>query len=241
MRTLSKILAKIKLLIIALSLVAFLDSCDKCECATPENETVGFSDEIRNIVPQSIIDDLRKNGMEIHEGKVPPNISGAYLFSPLILTKPVDIYDAEVGTEFISEKYKFYNLSNQNQVLSIDTKAVIGESYATGQGAYVSGSGNYFTIFSELSGVNVENGNTITSKQIQAISGELTANGIKNVQLSLTMKSKTGDPGDKYLIKVGQSRIFKDGDGLSEKISNFRERAQSAEASGNVPCLTCVK
>lgn len=241
MSTLNKILAKIKLLIIALSLVAFLDSCDKCECATPENETTGFSNEIQNIVPQSIINDLRKNGMEIHEGKIPPNIAGAYLVSPLILTKPFDDSDYEIGKEFTSEKYKFYNFSKNNQALSVDYTTVTGTSYGTGLGAFVSGNGNYFTIFSELDGVSERDGKTITTKQIRTISGELTPNGIKNTQLSLTMKSKSGDPDDKYLIKVGQSRIFKDGDALSEEISNFREKVQSADVSLSKPCADCVK
>ncbi|REA63028.1 hypothetical protein DSL64_05240 [Dyadobacter luteus] len=58
------------------------------------------------------------------------------------------------------------------------------------------------------------------------MSGQLEGNSIKDFQYSLVMIEKTGDDNNSVLIPVNAGRIWKDGDGISESIDNFRLQRQ---------------
>lgn len=190
----------------------FLSACKKDKDVSP-----AFSAEIQAIVPQSIIDDLKKRGMPVNEGITPPNVEGIYISSPHTLASTYDGDSYTVGYEFGDLNLK---LSNQDEeALSVTIHIKQGGATGSGIGGFVAGTGNKFTIFSELDVID----GAVTSKQIRVFSGEITENGIKDFYSALVIKEKN-DP-DKKLIEVGQGRIIKDGNGLAEKTDSFRMAA----------------
>jgi PBP1b-binding outer membrane lipoprotein LpoB len=209
---------KISLGFALIFVLLILNSCKKNEDAVPD-----FSSQIQSIVPQSIIDDLQKRGMQINTGLTPPNIEGIFTSSPHILVSSYEGDSYQTGDEFGELTIKFSNQNNEDESVSIDLKQA--SQVGTGLGGFIAGSGNKFTLFAEL---DVTNG-TVTSKQIRVFSGEITEDGIKDFYTALIMKEKN-DP-DNTLIEVGQGRIIKDGDGLAAKTSTFRIGASATSIS----------
>lgn len=89
-----------------------------------------------------------------------------------------------------------------------------GSEWHKGSGAFISGSGNNFTIYFDMSGES----NGIKTKRAFIVSGTKTDAGIKNLTTGFIMKEKGPDP-DHKLVEVGTYRFFKDKDGMSEATS----------------------
>ena len=177
--------------------------------------------KIQNIVPQTIIDNLTNKGMSINQGAKPPTLNLAIRVSPYKLLAPYGDEDSYKTGRIIDDYfYKFYGQS-ASQEITYDFYNNGRSDKGTGQGAFIVGSGNKFTIFSEDIGV----GQSIPYKTVSVISGELAGNTIKNFQFAFVIKEKTGDNNNSALIPVEKGRIWIDGDAVSESISNFRVSA----------------
>ncbi|UHG93249.1 hypothetical protein [Spirosoma oryzicola] len=200
-------------------------SCSK-KSAEPRNPLAstapdnGFSTQVQQIISVPILDSLKKKGMTINEGVVPPKINNMYYLDPNIMVSsygPEDTY--KTGDKFVSYYYKFYDQDDAGNI-KYDEASVNLVARANAKGSVISGYGNKFTIFSQTIGTTYN----IPNKTLAVISGELTANGdIKNWQNALIMVEKTNDV-DKKLIEVGKNRIFKDGDGTTYKTNYFPAR-----------------
>jgi hypothetical protein len=190
-----------------LGFVLFIASCGKKETVDPN---VGFSTAVQKVAPQATIDALRKQGMTINEGTVPPDVTGIFLESPTILMATYVGDTRSVGYKSTDYTYKFYEPSTDNTTIKVSYKTNVGDN-ATGLGSVVSGNGNKFTIFSELT-------NTSGVVYINIISGEITSAGIKDWQDSYVRKTE-----------LEKNTIWKDGDGFSEKKTTFRLAAPSED------------
>jgi hypothetical protein len=195
---------------LVLGFVLFIASCGKKETVDP---AVGFSAAVQKIAPQATIDALRKQGMTINEGTVPPNVTGIFLESPTILLATYTGDTKKVGDKVVDYTYKFFEPSADNTTIKVSYKSSTGD--ATGLGSVVSGNGNKFTIFSELT-------STLGNVYINIISGEITSTGIKDWQDSYVLKSE-----------LEKNRIWKDGDGFSELKTSFRLAASEVEQEPN--------
>ena len=194
-----------------LGLFIFALACGKKETVDP---TVGFSAQIKNIVPQSIIDDLKSRGMPINEGTIPPKVEGIYKSSPHTLEVPYGTDDSyKKGYEFLDLAMKFSSQKDDGSLV-IETKT--GGVLANGVGGFLSGNGNKFSIFAELKYVD----GSVTATQIRVFSGEITPTGIKDFYTTIFIKEKVDPNGT--LFPVGKSRILKDGDGMASTTSSFR-------------------
>lgn len=172
----------------------------------PEEE-----DGVPDIIPPEILDEIIGLGLEIHGGTTPPNIEGTYLISPAILVKSNFNDNAYPGSQFANQYLTFSKQNNSD--LSIRVDYIEGSSQATGLGAFISGEGNKFTVY--VPTVNTDEHGHIC-EVIEACSGEIEEGGIRNFYNVLIMKDDHGDP-DNDLIENGQGRLFKDGDGFSER------------------------
>jgi hypothetical protein len=193
--------------VLMLGFVLFIASCGKKETVDP---AVGFTAAVQKVAPQATIDALRKLGMTINEGTVPPNVTGIFLESPTILFATYTGDTKKVGDKVTDYTYKFYEPSADNTTIKVSYKTSIGDN-ATGLGSVVAGNGSKFTIFSELT-------NTSGEIYINIISGEMTSTGIKNWQDSYVKKSE-----------LEKNRIYTDGDGFSELKTSFRLAASSED------------
>jgi hypothetical protein len=194
-----------------LGFVLFIASCGKKETVDPN---VGFTAAVQKVAPQATIDALRKQGMTINEGTVPPDVTGIFLESPTILMATYVGDTRSVGYKSTDYTYKFFEPTDNNTTIKVSYKTNIGDN-ATGLGSVVSGSGNKFTIFSELTRTNGD-------IYINIISGEITSAGIKDWQDSYVKKTE-----------LEKNTIWKDGDGLAEKKTSFRLAASEVQEEPN--------
>lgn len=184
---------------LVLGLTVFGSSCKKKDV----DPNVGFSAAVQKVLPQANIDALRKLGMVINEGTVPPNLTGIFLESPTLLLATYPTDTQKKGDKVVDYLYKFFEPSADNTSIKVSYKAGNGD-IATGLGSVVSGNGNKFIIFSELT----EQSGVV---YINVILGELTSIGIKGWQDSYVKKTE-----------LEKNSVFENGDGLASTRSSFR-------------------
>jgi hypothetical protein len=169
----------------------------------------GLSQDIQNLIPDSILTVITGLGMPINKGNKPPTLSGTYLASPFILkssNRPGDF----AGQSFSDYEVRFYNFSISALTLTVDYYN--GGEQGSGLGSFVSGSGNNFSVFAELNSTY----NNHPAKLVHIISGTLTATGISNLHFANIMINNFGNP-DGTWIENGQGRVIYDSDGNSPK------------------------
>ncbi|WP_367914606.1 hypothetical protein [Leadbetterella sp. DM7] len=216
-----------------LCLVVTASSCN----VFSEPATTGLSKDITNAIPEWLIEQLQSENM-IHEGKRPPNIEGSYLLSPHTLVKTYndDTKDIRPGNIFNALSYTFHGQSSKNQKISLTYYDEAADETGEAKNGYVSGNGNYFTVFANSTGKS----EGISYGAIFIVSGEITPTGIKNLRESITITYKLLDFNNKLMSK-GATRIFKDGDGFSEKYSGrFRINADKEKMNASLLCTICT-
>ncbi len=206
-----------KLLTVAICLLAFLNACKKNNGGGNPNGN-NFSDSIKNIVPQPIIDSLRSWGMKINDGLTPPSVTGIYeeTQDSCEFDNSGDNY---AGTIFASYKFKFSHQNNNKLTIEMEKKNVndYSDSSYDSSATFIAGNGKYFTIFAQETGL--EKGINYTALSI--CSGEVTGSGIINLQYAIYLKSKVNDPNNTVLMSVGSSRIFTNADGPAIPATDF--------------------
>lgn len=175
-------------------------------------------------IDQVIPDEIRKT-MEpyitIYDGDNPPNVEGTYLIEPMEI-----VYDATGNYQSGYNKFKkiYFRISNQNtakNTLDYHEKEVSGGieyGEAKGDGAFISGDGDNFSLYFNTVGVTHLEKYDVQSKDALVISGTKTSSGIKNLCYSFIMIEKSADP-DNNLMDAGDFRVFKDGDGNAKNAS----------------------
>ena len=184
---------------------------------------------VAEIIPTEIREKVSEF-MPIYDGVNPPNIEGAYFMDPNILigsSKSDDI----IGNSFLSQDFKFFNQDMTKN--TIDMYRVQGTGWSKGNGAFISGSGDNFTVYFDAEGAD----HGIWVKKTYVFSGTMTSAGIANFTYTFIMKDKGDDPDDS-IVEVGTYRVFKDEDGLAEKCEwthgdDFGGSGARAAARGN--------
>lgn len=176
--------------------------------------------KIERVVPIEILEPMEPY-IPIYEGENPPDIQGTYVIDPMEI-----VYDKmgnyEPGYNNFSTLY--FNISNQNfttNTLDYREKEIGNGGVASeseGNGAFVSGEGNNFTVFFNTTGVtHLENYDVDTTDAL-IISGTKTSDGIRDLHYAFVIVKKSADP-DNRLMKEGDFRVFKDGDNWAETTS----------------------
>lgn len=169
--------------------------------------------EIEDVVPKDLVEKMSEN-ITIHRGSNPPMIEGCYLIDPFVTVYCEGGYYKE-GDVVNSEIIRFMNQDNVNHTLDYEGKSVNGKSSDVGTGAFISGSGNDFSVFFSTTGTSItEKGQSVSTKEALIISGTKASTGIKELQYAFVMLEKTNDLYGE-IMEEGTYRVFKDGDGLS--------------------------
>lgn len=173
------------------------------------------SERINEVVPEEIQDKIEPY-IPIYHGATPPNIEGTVFVDPFRTVYCEDYGNGGYAPGHIvnSEYIRFSNQNMINNTLDMDQVSVSGNSSATGKGAFISGTGNNFTVFFNTVGQS----QGISTKTALIISGTKTVTGIANLKYAFVMVDKGSDPNNK-LMKVGIFRVFEDQDGLSQYTS----------------------
>jgi len=169
-----------------------------------------LTEDIHNIIPADILEAFNKIGIEINYGRNPPNIEGIFLCSPMVLVRSNFTDGWLPGRQISDEHLTFSKQDNIN--LTVVCNYDISSTAGSGLGSFITGSGNKFSVFTEISGTS----SGYPYKSVEIRSGEITATGIKNYYMSgiITEDAPT-------TIKRGQGRLYYDKDGFSEKLSSI--------------------
>jgi hypothetical protein len=165
--------------------------------------------------------------MPIYSGNTPPNIEGTYNLSKQIMvynSDPNSSYQAgKKFVDYVSEFTKQDMTANTVQYRYEERNANGPLSSSEIVEAKVLGQNNTFTIFT-VTKANYTDG--AWTKNATILSGAMTNSGIKDFYRGILMLDKY-DP-NSNLMKIGDFRIFKDEDGLSEPTTwMVRQRAAS--------------
>ncbi len=210
--------------ILFLAVAVFISSLQSCKPKEGDPDAV----RIQNVVPQEIINELKSKGMRINEGNRPPKLDLSVRVSPMALLVPYGEEDGyEKGKIIPDNFYKFYG-QTANQEITYDAHQ--SEVYdGSGEGAFIIGANNRFTIFSEEEAVSFG----IPIKTVAIISGILDGSTIKDFQYAFVLTEKDGDEGNYKLMPVSKSRIWIDSDGISESTSSSRLSVFDSTLSGS--------
>ena len=167
-------------------------------------------DQRINIVINAELLEKVKGYMTIYDGVNPPNVEGTFRLDPYVYIYSSDgVFEA--GHKILPYVIKFSNQDMTNNTLDYNGKHIGNDTYQNGEGVFISGSGNNFTVFFNTVGES----NGIATKHAVIMSGTITAEGIKNLRRAFVMLEKGPDP-DEMLMDVGTFRIFRDEDELCE-------------------------
>jgi len=199
--------------LILISLMILSVGCKKDEVKKDE-----FSQSIHNIVPDSIITNMKKLGMPINAGLTPPNLEKIYFASPFIMKATSDPYDYfQPGFQFYDYLVKFYDQVDSS--LSIKLDYLNGTESGSGVGGFISGTNNSFSIFVKVHSV-VNGDTTDKADMIQVISGTIVSGGVKNFYFANFMLNNYGNIYGSWMGE-GKGRIIYDSDGFSPEQSSF--------------------
>ena len=188
-------------------------SCSKSE-SEESTKYQNLPKEVRSIVPDNILRKLEANGMVIHTGTTPPNIEGTFNITPFELAF-TDVPDNQyvVGYQITGYTYRFYDQQGVKIKTDYENLNSLSNDKAIGKGTIISGSDNKFTAYMTFEGEDSAIG--ASYKQLAVISGEITAQGIKNFKYAFYLLEKN-DPLD-TLMPVGGTRIWFDSDNISQR------------------------
>ena len=167
---------------------------------------------IDQVIPPDIRETVEEH-ITIYDGVNPPNVEGEYIISPMELTYDSE-YNYSVGHVFSDTYIKLHNQNTHNNTIDYQEKQMNNEQI--GDGAFISGEGNNFSIYFNTFGIGHEEEYDINYKTALVISGTITSDGIKNLEYAFVMTEKSSDPRP-YYIPVGAFRSFKDGNGFSDR------------------------
>lgn len=180
-------------------------------CINDDNPTKPKKDErINKVIPEDLRATIEKY-IPIYDGVTPPNIEGSYFIDPEILVASSRDGDS-YGDRYNSEYDRFYDQDMNNNTISLVRVQGGGSEWAKGEGCFISGYDNNFTVFFDTEGAS--GGSTFKNAYI--ISGTKTSVGISNIYKGFIMKEKN-DP-DNHLVEVGTFRFFSDEDGVSDTV-----------------------
>jgi len=208
---------------IYLILVAFaLFSCSSDDDSIDYQPEEGTIADIKNWANPEIIDAIESIGFTIHEGTNPPNIEGSFQISSRILEATNVPNDFSIGTTFYTINMTFSDQNNDSLTVNFmgeeiafdGTVAITQEVENFLENSYISGNGDSFTAFFK---VTETNGNNQPVQVLYVFSGDITENGISNIQNALFMLDNFGQ--NQTYIENNTGRIFIDSDGVAEPLT----------------------
>lgn len=175
----------------------------------------GFTADINNLVPQSIIDELKRLGMPVNSGVTPPNINGIYNASPLVVKA------TNISGDFYTPGYQIADLRVQfaqqdNSRLTLTMDYINGPESGSGFGSYIVGSGKLFTVFTKVNITNAGNPAII----VQIYSGSKETSSISNFYYAIFMIENYGK--NSIFMSNGSGRVFYDKDGVTETVTSLK-------------------
>jgi hypothetical protein len=138
----------------AAKLGMFVDSSVADQKVAQINETIRKieGDAITTTIPQDLLANLLLLGIEVNNGRNPPNIVGTYLSSPTVLVRSNFNDSLSPGQEFSDLQLTFSNQNNNK--MTVDINSIQGtSSMMNSSTTYITGEGMKFSVISEMSSI----------------------------------------------------------------------------------------
>lgn len=205
----------------AFVLVAMMMSALLTTSCTKNDETTitllgqeKYIDDIIDVIPDTLLT-VFNNNFRIHRGYIPPNVEGAYRFSPKKRKIssvpqqywPLSTIEPDVDFKFEDQHNRMATFSHYEE-LTTKTDTV-----------YVIGHDTYFTTY-YIEDINLDYGfGEVKYKRGIIYSGRMKKNGIGTLAYaSIIMEVEDYTNGHVDTYPVGSFFLYEDGDGLAEEI-----------------------
>lgn len=207
-------------LVLCLSILMMI-GCKKDDKSAQKEEIQ--EKKIQEIIPGNYLNVLKEMGMPIHEGINPPDITGIYHISPIMLLKTniTSAGEYEVGHRFADGRYSFSSLNKNDFTLKVASKQGPGNSESTI--AAISGSGSHFTVYA----MEISTSGTNSAIFAYLYSGILEGSSIKDFKMAFINVDNSN--GGIQFIKEGEARITHDEDGISERVNSLDITAKTTK------------
>lgn len=210
-----------------------------CSNDNEQEQFDGSQASLEDLFSVEVVQTLEELNFTINEGIDPPNLEGTILISPLILTAS-NIPQDEIGRIYNDQRYTFFNQNNSENTIDLTGESLSGSTVSSeieGNGSFISGSGNNFSVFFIVTSERVQNGAMADSAY--SISGTITDEGIIDLEFALIMLDNRGNS-DQFIAN-GDGRNFIDQDGLSEFVDptskRFKNNSKTSKNSKNIFCI----
>ena len=177
----------------------------------------GLTEDINNLVPEYIVDELKRLGMPVNTGFTPPTVNGIYNITQFVLKNSNITNDWANGTRFNDVRVRLYDQNNSNLTIRYEdaninytTGAVTSTS--AGTSAYIVGNGNLFTVFVRVISTRSTGE---TAELVFIISGTMSGVNVNSMHWANFMLNNNGHA---VYMSNGSGRVFYDLDGVSEKV-----------------------
>lgn len=174
-----------------------------------EGDINDVPDEVNDFLNQYLIETLQDDGLIIHKGFSPPDVTGNYYMNSL--------KELNTGLSFVEYSYKFFS---QTADYKIKINAHSNTSTREGLGAFISGYGYDFSIYCEMNSEITDGDHLVYIQSADIYSGTITSSGIKNYQKGFIIIHKENDINDNFMDE-GDTRIIYESDGLVERVSTY--------------------
>ncbi len=193
-----------------LLLLVLLAGCSKDDDSQPTSKVnkEGLTNDITELVPQVILDEMRRLGMPIYGGETPPALEGNYLGTPFILVSS-NRPDDNPGYKFSDYALTLSNQNNEKLRINVDYDN--GLETGKGLGGFVVGKDDKFSVFVRVVSTNFVGS---TADFVHVISGQRTEDGVADMYFANFMLDNKGNP-DGLWIEEGEGRVVYDEDGFS--------------------------
>ena len=199
------------LVVAAIFLSAALMGCNNE--ITDEKEWL--SKDVLERIPDEILNTAKELGLKINGGKTPPNIEGSYYAQPVILINTTSEDGKQVIGQLFNNGTFIFSEQNNAKLTVLTYIEEMGVGSDTGVGSFITGNGKKFSVFVVMD-------NMYSETVYFLISGEIENDGIRNLQFLLLHEDLQGN-------------LFKDGDGLAERITSTRSFEQKTSGTSSEP------
>ncbi|MFA5431576.1 MAG: hypothetical protein WC319_01685 [Candidatus Paceibacterota bacterium] len=182
-------------MIISFVLLLSANSCKRDDINPDKNS--GFTC-IQDFKDNSyIMDAINAAGITIWDGNTPPNIEGEYKTNEIMVYNSSSNFSNNIG-QYLNSLFKYYDQESNNTIKCTESST---GNYSEGKGAFISGTGQYYTVWLECS-------NSDGSTSVLVESGEKLSNNdldIKSVTV-LTANPPSGTVVGDWWACVGPKR-----------------------------------
>jgi len=169
----------------------------------------GSSVALTAIYTQTEIDTLEALGLTLNFGDNPPDVTGVFRLDPgVLVASTIDDDGFGIGNALPATLVGFSNINPTAMELNLSVTDEAGIDIVTITNAFISGSGNAFSVYS-IGEVTLADGSILNTRE--TFSGNLTDSGIESFQWALL-------PLDQATGEIDLGRLFIDMDGLSENV-----------------------